>query len=562
MSFTFRNLFSEEGGDTSSEFSEGAKGTALRNIVVSSSVESARGAQPAGNEKIEEVERTQSFLVSELLPFIPPAIAAKSGIPMEEELTLPMSSDGSTDVKLSAVYQVCPQLFAAEITPLNDSTLTLPAKLGVVTGAEGSVVGLNEITFEAQPLSLGEEYRAEKLGVESVPEIKVNETDHAFWSTDPFDGFSGFCAPVDPTPATEKFGKGSGTTPESKIAAETQPAAKTTWSGKKEDSAFLSEQAKGGGEIPFPKVKKRGEPVKETERWGTMFDDGFTVNTSHETRLVPGGLGDMLDQEAEHEAIGNAQNTVDDREVADETNQASLEAPQKSEEKEPDTFGFAAAQGSAEAKSIKKDDINCAFEAPVSSIRESSSIEPAADNRYPRLKPLGPVEASAAKSAAARPVESSPELRTKPESATLAAMDFTASSKETDSEDRPDLEMRAIFSSSDSLRLSCVARKIAELPGILGCALATPSRLVQVSLSDENRLGGEAEEMIQSVKSLAKLTGLTDARSFTLETDRGIVSLFTEGPCCLIVRHDLPKFGPGIREKLIVISRNMYKLDE
>ena len=98
MSFTFRNLFSEEGGDTSAEFEEGAKGTAPRNAVVPSSADGARGAKPAGNEKIEEVERTQSFLVSELLPFIPPAIAAKSGIPMEEELILPMSSDGSTDV--------------------------------------------------------------------------------------------------------------------------------------------------------------------------------------------------------------------------------------------------------------------------------------------------------------------------------------------------------------------------------------------------------------------------------------------------------------------------------
>jgi hypothetical protein len=562
MSFTFRNLFSEEGRDTSSKFSEGAKGTALRNIVVSSSAEGARGAQPAGNEKIEEFERTQSFLVSELLPFIPPAIAAKSGIPMEEELTLPMSSDGSTDVKLSVVYQVCPQLFAAEITPLNDSTLTLPAKLEVVTGVEGSVVGLNEITFEAQPLSLGEESRAEKLGVESGPEIKVNEPDHAFWSPDPLDGFSGFPAPVDPSPTTEKFSKGSEASSESEIAAETQPEAKTTRSGKKEDSAFLSEKAMGDRGIPFPKVEKRGEPVKETESWGTMFDDGFIGNTSHETKPVPGGQGDMLDQEAGHEALGNAQKTVDNREVTDEANQASLEAHQKLEEKKTDTFGFAAAQGSAEAKSIEKDDINCAFEAPVSSIRESSSIEPAPDNGYLRLKPLGPFEASAAKSAAERPGESTPEPRTKPESATLAAMQFTASSKEIDSEDRPDLEMRAIFSSSDSLRLSCVARKITELPGISGCALATPSRLVQMSLSDETRIGGEAEEMIQSVKSLAKLTGLPDARSFTLETDRGIVSLFMEGPCCLIVRHDLPKFGPGIREKLIVISRNIYKLDD
>jgi hypothetical protein len=562
MSFTFRNLFSEEGGDTSAEFEEGAKGTAPRNAVVPSSVDGARGAKPAGNEKIEEVERTQGFLVSELLPFIPPAIAAKSGIPMEEELILPMSSDGSTDVKLSAVYQVCPQLFAAEITPLNDSTLTLPVKLEVVTGAEGSPVSLNEVTFEAKPHSFGDGSQAEKLVAKSGPETKGNEPDHAFWSLEPLDGFSSFGASVDSTSTKEKLSEGFEGVPESEIAAETQPEAEAFQSGKKEDSAFLSKQSGGDGGVPFPAVAKQGESIGETGSWGTMFDDEFTGNTSHETGLVPEGIGDILDREAGHEALGEAQKTVDDKVVSDKANQALLEEPQELEEKKTDTFGFAAAQGSAEAKSNEKDDIGGAFEAPASSIRKSSITERAPNNGYVRLKSLGPLGTSGAKGAAEAPVEWNPEPTVKPKSAALAAMEFDASGEGIDSEDTPDLEMRAIFSSSDSLSLSCVARKISELPGILGCALATPSRLVQESFSEENRFGEGAEEIIRSAKNLAKLTGLPDARSFTLQIDRCIVSLFTEGPCFLIVRHGSPKFGPGIREKLIVISRNMHKLDD
>ena len=126
----------------------------------------------------------------------------------------------------------------------------------------------------------------------------------------------------------------------------------------------------------------------------------------------------------------------------------------------------------------------------------------------------------------------------------------------------PDLEMRAIFSSSDSFTLSRVARKIVELPDMMGCALATPVRLVQASRSEESWLGDESQGTIQSVKNLAKLTGLPDTKSFTLQSDRGIVSLFMEDSCCLIVRHNAPEFGPGIREKLILIARTMHKLND
>ena len=107
-----------------------------------------------------------------------------------------------------------------------------------------------------------------------------------------------------------------------------------------------------------------------------------------------------------------------------------------------------------------------------------------------------------------------------------------------------------------------VARKVVGLPGMQSCALATPSHLVQASKSEQSRLGAEAQEMVDTVKNLAKLTGLPDAKSFTLQTDRGIVSLFMDGECCLIVRHDAATFGPGVREKLILTSRHIYKLQD
>ncbi|MDF1754601.1 MAG: hypothetical protein P1U89_17590 [Verrucomicrobiales bacterium] len=101
MSFSFRNLFSQD-----------ETGEALGD-------RSGAGLVPGSS-------RSQVFEVSELLPFIPKAIAAQSGIPMDKSVQIPLPEEGQ-DVRLSTIYQICPALFAAEITPLNDSIVSLPA---------------------------------------------------------------------------------------------------------------------------------------------------------------------------------------------------------------------------------------------------------------------------------------------------------------------------------------------------------------------------------------------------------------------------------------------------
>lgn len=125
-----------------------------------------------------------------------------------------------------------------------------------------------------------------------------------------------------------------------------------------------------------------------------------------------------------------------------------------------------------------------------------------------------------------------------------------------------DLEFRAIFSSSDPFTLSEVARRVVGLEGIQGCALATPTKLVQATKSEQQRLGEEAREMVESIRNLARLSGLPEAKFFTLRTDQGMVSLFLEGDCCVTVTHDGGEFGPGVREKLILIARSIHKLSE
>jgi hypothetical protein len=174
----------------------------------------------------------------------------------------------------------------------------------------------------------------------------------------------------------------------------------------------------------------------------------------------------------------------------------------------------------------------------------------------------GPEPASAfvAPPALASVAESTPAFAAASAPAPIAEPVPAPASEEND--ELRDLELRAIFSTSESFTLSKVARKVVGLPGIEACSLSTPAKLVQASRREENRIGNEAREMITTLRNLAKLTGLPEARTFTLQTDRGIVSLFLEGDCCVVVNHDEATFGPGIREKLILIARCLSRLRE
>lgn len=110
---SFRNLFSS--GDGNARSSSEAR---------SSSDEGSQGGAPGA-------AKGQVFLISEILPYIPSAIVARSGIPMELSLSVPLPENGSREVRLSVLHHLCPALFAAEITPMNDLAITLPPRIGM-----------------------------------------------------------------------------------------------------------------------------------------------------------------------------------------------------------------------------------------------------------------------------------------------------------------------------------------------------------------------------------------------------------------------------------------------
>ncbi len=705
MSFSFRNIFNPDDGD--SEGMPPQSGGDSRHQVPFSSPEGG-GRKPTPS---------QTFQVSELLPFIPPAIAAETGIPMTREVDIPLSADGSNDVLLSTIYQVCPELFAAEITPLNESTVTLPAKLNSIPEpAPGSNSPLMPGAAFSKPPGMASSSAAPAQN--SPPASSGSEKINPFWSpaegeaapdskqqtlndmSDPHSqpraasnsaesktpqGLGGFESsqgksepqkPAPPAAGPDPISQGfsapglSGANPfESKAGSKNedsagadQPSPSSQFSGNPFESdegysTLFSTQAKEDSDIPFPSPSAKPaapeeagpRPGKASEgTWGTMFDakaepdsapDSADISKGFESigNLIPGKSAPpeasakpeapATPTPAGGNAFGSAEGDDDyglflppmneEHELpagfqmgapVDETPEVEkVEAPVEEEAMRP-SFGFEAA-----LQSIPKGFSDAESEKPRPAPAATPEAEPA-----PPIADLAPVFPEPVKEAAEMPAPAAPDSGPAPSSeppATASVNAFTGSPTAPVEESQPapsvpaqaepapvakpepvvtsepepefeefiapapvaasaaipglsqsgeirDLELRAIFSTSDSFTLRSVARRVVALPGIASCALATPGRLVQASRNEESRIGDEAKEMVQTIRNLAKLTGLPDAQSFTLHTDKGIVSLFLDGECCVTVHHETAEFEPGTREKLILISRNLEKLEK
>ncbi|MCG8601973.1 MAG: hypothetical protein MI807_17660 [Verrucomicrobiales bacterium] len=683
MSFTFRNLFSEEDGTPGAEPPGDSASASGRNAAEGVPGErTPEGENPVDSAPSAQAASAQAFQVNELLPFIPPAISAESGIPMEKEVLIPMPADGSGDVSLSTIYRIVPELFAAEITPLNDSKVTLPTKLGGMMGESAQGGGSPGQTVSTQKLTGGgtdnpfwspgvdETSVAAKAAAPSgKPPVSQEvggqgETKSPFGAPEPspenpFAEFedimpggqevevsipTGFESPeskareeasgepVDgggesPPDAQPGFGTGAnpfadlnspGSPPPSAPQPEqVAPAGLNPFDSDAGFSTLFSKEADKDSDIPFPDSgSKESKREDDGDSWGAMFDADLAPGSGEEdaekpkseavsNSPAPGplpsgfnqGFGDMINQSS----------------VAAESFAPKEEAPAAAESKEdlPSGFqsveGFSPPESSAPFEEGEKEkpapeepeatEVERIETAPEPTMEEES---PSSDfSAFPDFAPIGDPAGSEAKrdvwsdggdhtpepnfqlddlgiavpeSGVEPTVEEpvpfgdddsaeseEPEIRVE----TVAPTAGPAESMQVDGDiSLRDLEFRAIFSTDESFTLAALARKIVGLQGIEGCALATRSKLVQASKTEQSSLGSEAREMIGTIRNLAKLTGLPEARSFTLHTDRGTVSLFLEGECCVTVNHSSAGFSPGVKEKLILIARNIHKLKE
>ncbi len=562
MSFSFRNIFSPD----DSEFEISSDTAAIPNGFSAPGDGSAARGNLGGGPTASTPSLT--FLVSELLPYIPKAIAAQSGIPMEREVRVPLSNEGVLDVPLSAIYQACPELFAAEITPLNDSVVTLPPRLGATPPVEEASatltrsphIGKAKLSAGLAPEEVpsGNPFWSPAASAEATPPASGNP--FAPSGTGPGKIAGGFDAPVVP------MGNKS---PDPVVPARPSP-----FGSPSGFSTPFSKQAEADASIPFPgKSDAVEEPTKavapekpkEAEGvWGAMFSG----------RAFGDGKEDALPStSAPFESIGNLlnQSAPVESAPAPPKSEAPVEPAPAAPASPASPFeGFAAPS----APLAPLPDTSGAFAAGFTAFAPASAEEPKAevspkergDETVPPFEPLFDAKPEPAQPALAEPAVSetvpTPAAPVDFVPSALASPAASAAPIAEASDDLRDLELRAIFSTGESFTLSKVARKVVDLPGIVSCSLSVPGKFVQASRKEESRVGDEAREMVATLRSLAKLTGLPEARTFTLQTDRGIVSLFLEGESCVTVHHENAAFTPGVREKLILVARSLAKLRE
>jgi hypothetical protein len=140
----------------------------FRNLFTQEESEGA-GREPAQSSpqpKASTGGHLEIFYLGDLLAFIPPAIAAPGNVPLDQTIQIPLPNSESRDVKLSTIYQICPALFAVEITPLNDSTVSLPPSHTEPLRMNGNS---NPDAFKGNPFGDASEENQNPHGQETKP---------------------------------------------------------------------------------------------------------------------------------------------------------------------------------------------------------------------------------------------------------------------------------------------------------------------------------------------------------------------------------------------------------
>ncbi len=120
---------------------------------------------------------------------------------------------------------------------------------------------------------------------------------------------------------------------------------------------------------------------------------------------------------------------------------------------------------------------------------------------------------------------------------------------------------RAIFDTERVLTPQEIADRSARFPGICACVIITAAGMAQSSGPEEceevRGFSAAAPQSYRYLKGLAESLGMADQGTFTLRADKSIRSFFLEPGVCLAVLHSEPGFRPGVREKLILVTREL-----
>ncbi|MEM7144794.1 MAG: roadblock/LC7 domain-containing protein [Verrucomicrobiota bacterium] len=133
-----------------------------------------------------------------------------------------------------------------------------------------------------------------------------------------------------------------------------------------------------------------------------------------------------------------------------------------------------------------------------------------------------------------------------------------------DEESNELLELRAALMTDEVLTSQRVAELASNLPGIGACLILSGEGEVMggnfPSSVDTEGFAQMAPQLYANMRDMSTGLGVGNAETFTVHTDRGMVSFFIGENRCLSVLHSSRRMVPGVRERLFLIARELGKL--
>lgn len=127
-----------------------------------------------------------------------------------------------------------------------------------------------------------------------------------------------------------------------------------------------------------------------------------------------------------------------------------------------------------------------------------------------------------------------------------------------------DSQLQSLFMTEDDLDAKTIARLASHLPGVTACNVMFDDGLPLASSQPQDGqtegFSAMAPALFQRVLNFTTELSLGHLHAFTLDTENGLLSLFTHGSICLSVRHSGRGFMPGVREKLTVVTRELARM--
>ena len=175
--------------------------------------------------------------------------------------------------------------------------------------------------------------------------------------------------------------------------------------------------------------------------------------------------------------------------------------------------------------------------------KASSTPKPDAPGESPELPSLPPSSKTAPKD------ESLPAVKSK----TASPSDRTQKKSRTET---PEFVLRAFLGMTGTPACLDVVEHAAKLDGVEECVALRSGEVVKSSVSTDNsRLSELAEGAFEKVSGFVSELGISSADALNLQLEEGTLSFFVHDDACLAVMQNDSGLGPGVTERLTLMSQ-------